>query len=316
MILVTGAAGFIGSHLCKRLMADGFDVVGIDDLNDYYDVQLKVARKNELEKNNKFKFLKMDILDIKKEHVKDAEFVFHEAAYAGVRNSIDNPLLYDRVNVHGTVNLLKLSADVGVKKFMFASSSSVYGDLNEFPTPETYNLNPISPYGVSKLAAEKYCNTFYTCYGLPTISFRYFTVYGPWGRPDMLIMKVILNLYEGAELLLFKKDGQVVDFSRDFSYIDDVINANVLAMKSNVKNAVYNVSSKHDVSVDYIIKFITKEVGKQPDYTDAEASPADPLRTLGDISKICKELGFEPKTDIDTGLRNTIAWYKQYKGIK
>lgn len=316
VILVTGSAGFIGFHLCKKLLGDGFDVIGIDNLNDYYDVNLKKDRNKELEGNKKFRFINMDILDLTKEHFKDVEAVFHEAAYAGVRNSIEDPLLYDRVNAHGTVKLLKMAVDTSVNKFMFASSSSVYGDLNEFPTPETYNLNPISPYGVSKLAAEKYCNAFYKCYGLPTISFRYFTVYGPWGRPDMLIMKVILNLYEGSQLLLFKKDGNVVDFSRDFSYIDDVVGANMLAMNSNIKNAVYNVSSKHEVSVNYIIDFISKQIGKQPNFTEAEASPADPLRTLGDISKIKQELGFEPKTDIEEGLRNTIAWYKKYKGIK
>ncbi len=315
MILVTGSAGFIGFHLCKKLLEEGFDVIGVDNLNDYYDVQLKIDRNKELEKNKNFKFIKMDILDMTKEHMKDIEFVFHEAAYAGVRNSVENPLLYDRVNVHGTIKLLKLAVDCDVKKFLFASSSSVYGDLDKFPTPETYNLNPKSPYGVSKLAAEKYCNAFFTCYGLPTISFRYFTVYGPWGRPDMLMLKVIMSCFEGKELLLFKKDGKVIDFKRDFTFVDDVVNANILGMKSNIKNEVFNVCSKHDVSVKYVIDFISKQIGKEPCFTEAEPSSADPLRTLGDITKINKMLGYEPKTTIEEGIKKTIEWYKNYKGI-
>jgi UDP-glucose 4-epimerase len=258
----------------------------------------------------------MDILDIEKKQLKDVDFVFHEAAYAGVRHSVEDPLLYDRVNAHGTVKLLKLAADANVKKFMFASSSSVYGDIDKFPTPETYQTNPISPYGVSKLAAEKYCDAFFVCYGLPTISFRYFTVYGPWGRPDMLIMKVIESCYKGKPLTIFKKNRKPVDFTRDFSYIDDVIEANVLAMKSNIKNDVFNVSSKREVKVKYIIDFIIKETGKQPKFVEAEASPADPLRSLADISKIEKILGFVPKTDIEEGIKNTIAWYRAYNKIK
>jgi UDP-glucose 4-epimerase len=316
MIIVTGSAGFIGFHLSQRLLSEGYDVVGIDNLNNFYDVQLKKDRIKELQKNKKFTFVHKDILDMDKKDMKDAEYVFHEAAYAGVRNSVENPLLYDDVNVHGTVKLLKLSADTGVKKFMFASSSSVYGDLNKFPTPETYDTNPLSPYGVSKLAAEKYCNAFYKCYGLPTISFRYFTVYGPWGRPDMLMMLTIASCFNGAPVTMFKKDGKMVDFSRDFSYVDDVVQANFLAMKSNIKNDVFNLSAKHEVSVKYVFDFIQKEIGKKANFTVADPSPADPLKTLGDISKIRKALKFEPKVDIEEGIRNTIKWYKQYNKIK
>lgn len=316
MILVTGSAGFIGFHICKRLLADGYSVIGVDNFNNYYDVKLKKARNDELKKNRRFNLIKKNILNLTKKDIKDVEFIFHEAAYAGVRNSVENPILYDKVNVHGTVRLLKLSVDSNVKKFLFASSSSVYGDLNKFPTPETYETNPISPYGVSKLAAEKYCNAFYKCYGLPTISLRYFTVYGPWGRPDMLIMKVILSCYENKPLILFKKDKKIIDFRRDFSYIDDVVEANILAMKSNIKNDIFNVSAKKDVSVKYVIDFIANELGRKPNFVEAEPSPADPLRTLGDISKIKEKLGFEPKTSIEEGIRNTINWYKQYKGIK
>jgi len=316
MILVTGSAGFIGFNLCKKLLEEGFPVIGIDDINDYYDTKLKKDRIDELKKSKKFIFIKKDILDINKKDMDNVEFVFHEAAYAGVRNSVENPLLYDTVNVHGTVNLLKLSVDANVKKFMFASSSSVYGDIDKYPTPETYETNPISPYGVSKLAAEKYCDVFYKCYGLPAISFRYFTVYGPWGRPDMLIMKIIKSCYEGQPLTVFKKDGKTVDFSRDFSYIDDVVQANILAMKSSIKNAVFNVSSKHEVKVKYIIDFIIKETGKKPKFTEAEASPADPLRSLADISRIERMLGFKPRVDIEEGIRKTIEWYKWYNKIK
>lgn len=317
MILVTGAAGFIGFHISKKLLKKGKKVLGVDNLNDYYDVSLKEKRVNELNKNDDFSFKKMDIADIDKSLMEDVEFIFHEAAYAGVRNSIEDPMLYDRVNVHDTVRLLKLSAETDVKKFMFASSSSVYGETEKFPTPETDSLSPKSPYGVSKLAAEKYCDAFYKCYGLNTISFRYFTVYGPWGRPDMAVLLAIKSCLEQKPYFkIFKKNGKIVPFTRDFSYIDDVVQANILAMESDVENGVYNVSAKSEVSVKKVIDLVEEYTGKSLVAKEDEPSPADPLRTLGDVSKITKELGYEPTTQIEEGIKKTIEWFKEYKGYE
>lgn len=311
MILVTGAAGFIGMHIAKRLLEEGHDVVGVDDVNDYYDPKLKEARIEQLN-SPRFVFRRMDFADLTKADLRDVSHVFHEAAYAGVRSSVENPLLYEKVNTHDTVKLLKLCVDAGVEKFIFASSSSVYGNVSQFPTPETHPTNPVSPYGASKLAAEKYCYAFHECYGFPSIMLRYFTVYGPWGRPDMLVAKTIASCLGGKPIMLFKKGGKPVDFRRDFSYIGDIVEANMLAMKSSGRHDVFNVSEEHDASVDYVIELIYSHISRKPAYAEAEANPADPLRTLGDIAKIKKTLGFRPRTSIEDGIAKTVEWYREY----
>lgn len=312
MILVTGAAGFIGMQLSKRLLEEGEEVVGVDDVNNYYDPQLKEARIRELEKENLFTFRRMEFVDLDKEDLKDVTYVFHEAAHAGVRASVENPLLYEKVNCHDTVKLMKNCVDAGVEKFIFASTSSVYGKVFQFPTPETHPTNPISPYGASKLAVEKYLTAFHECYGFPSVALRYFTVYGPWGRPDMLIMKAINNCLGKGKLLLFKKDGKTVDFSRDFSYVSDVVEANVLAMKSKIKHDIFNVGSGSEVKVEYIIDTVSKIIGKGPKLEEMEANPADPLRSLADLKKTNKALGFVPKTGVEEGIGKAIEWYNKY----
>jgi nucleoside-diphosphate-sugar epimerase len=316
MNIVTGAGGFIGFHIAKKLLENGDNVIGIDNLDPYYDVQLKLDRLNELKKYTKFKLLKKDFAELKKNEIKDADVIFHEAARAGVRASIKDPVFYNNVNVSSTVKLLKLAADSNIKKFIFASSSSVYGDITNFPTKENTPTNPKNPYGVSKLAGEKYCNSFYNCYGLSCISLRYFTVYGPWGRPDMLIFKVLDSCYNGSPFTRFQKNGKPVEFKRDFTFIEDVVNANILAAKSKIKNDYFNIGSSKEVSIEKIITLIKDFTGREPKTKDSEPNPADVFRTCADISKAKKELGYTPKTFTETGIKKTVEWYKSYKKLK
>lgn len=312
MLLVTGCAGFIGFHLSKRLLDQGLDVIGVDNFDPYYDTNLKSDRLDELRKNKKFVFIKKACGDLLKKDLEDVDIIFHQGARAGVRSSIENPIIYNELNVNSTVKLLKLAVDSKVKKIIFASTSSVYGDVDKFPITEEHPTNPKNPYAVSKLAAEKYLSAFYNCYGLQYISLRYFTVYGPWGRPDMFMAKVLDSCFGGKPFLRFVKKGKLIDFKRDFSYIDDIVDANILAMKSKIENDIFNISSEKDISIEYIIKLIAKETGKEPKSIESAPNPADVLRTWADISKAKKILGYKPKTSIEQGVKNLVKWYIDY----
>lgn len=313
-MLVTGCSGFVGFNLCERLLKDGYDVLGIDNINSYYDTSLKTARTESLKKHKKFRFLKMDIADIGKNEMKDADTVFHLAAYAGVRDSVERPLLYHEVNVNSTLHLLDLSL-ANVKKFIFASTSAVYGDTAKLPTDEEATLKPVSPYGASKLAAEKYCATYSNCYGISVINFRYYTMYGQWGRPDMLILRDIMSCLDDTVTVKYMRNGNVVDTVRDFLHIDDAIDANMIAMKSSVKNDVFNVGSGKSVNISYVRNLISSITGKKQNFTEEEASPGDPYKTQSDITKI-RALGWSPKVNLEEGIKKTVEWYKAYRGRK
>ncbi len=314
-ILVTGCSGFVGFNLCERLLKEGHEVLGVDSLNNYYDVNLKIARTNELKKHRNFRFLKADISDLKKTDIRGMEIIFHLAAYAGVRDSVERPLLYHDVNVNSTLNLLELSLDEA-RKFIFASTSAVYGNTEKLPTNEEAQLNPVSPYGASKLAAEKYCETYANCYGIDVVNFRYYTMYGQWGRPDMLILRDIMSCLEGTITVKYMRNHQVVDTVRDFLHIDDAIEANIIAMKSGIKNDVFNVGSEKSVNISYVRNLISSITGKKQNFVEEEASLGDPYKTLSDITKIKKVLGWEPKVSLEDGIKKTVDWYKSYRGVR
>lgn len=311
-ILVTGCSGFVGFNLCERLLKEGYAVLGIDNLNSYYDTSLKIARTENLKKHKKFRFLKMDIADMEKNEMKDADTIFHLAAYAGVRDSVERPLLYHDVNVNSTLHLLELSL-ANVKKFIFASTSAVYGNTDKLPTDEEAALKPVSPYGASKLAAEKYCTTYSNCYGISVINFRYYTMYGQWGRPDMLILRDIMSCLDGTVTVKYMRNGNVVDTVRDFLHIDDAIEANMLAMKSNVKSDVFNVGSGKTVNISYARNLISSITGKNQNFAEEEASPGDPYKTHSDITKIKETLKWKPKVSLEDGVKKTVEWYKSYR---
>lgn len=309
-ILITGGAGFIGSHLAEKL-AKKNEVVILDNLDPYYNISIK--KKNvKIAENKGAKFIMGDITDydflekiIKEE---DIEIVFHESARPGVRYSVDDPFLPNKVNVLGTLNILKSSVNSNVKKVINASSSSVYGKVEYLPFDEKHPIQPISPYGVSKLAAEHYCRVFYELYGLKTISLRYFTVYGPRMRPDLAIPIFTRSILNNKPPVIFG-DGEK---TRDFTYISDIIDANLELLGSNKADGeILNIGSGRRVTINYMcdtLKNLLDSVIKS-EYVDPVKG--DARDTLANIDKAEKLIGYEPKTSLEEGLRKFIAWYKR-----
>ena len=311
-ILVTGCAGFIGSHLTDRLLEEGFDVVGVDDFNDYYDPKIKEQNLQSAKKNRQFKLCRKDVLDFtsleeifKKE--KPAKVV-HLAARAGVRASIENPFLYAKVNVAGTVHLLKLSVDFGIKQFIFGSSSSVYGNTKRIPFPEDDICDSvISPYGASKRSAEFFVESFWKNYHLKSIILRFFTVYGPRGRPDMvpaLFTKAIL----GTKPINVFGDGTS---SRDYTYINDIVEGIAKALNKNLNFEIINLGNNHPIVLSDFIKIIENIIGKKGRVKYLTKQAGDVENTRASIVKAKRLLGWKPKIELSVGLRNYVRWYQK-----
>ena len=309
-ILITGGAGFIGSHLAEKL-AYKHEVIILDNMDPYYDVRIKKENIKIVESKGA-KFILGDVTnyDFIEKIIKEnaIEIIFHEAARPGVRYSIKDPFLPNKVNVIGTLNILKASLDSDVKKVINASSSSVYGKVEYLPFDENQPTLPISPYAVSKLAAEHYCRVFHEVYGLKTISLRYFTVYGPRMRPDLAIpifTKSILN----NELPIIFGNGEQ---TRDFTYIDDIVDANLKLLKTNrADGEVLNIGSGRRVTINYMIDTLKNLLN-----SDIKSEYVDPVKgdardTLANIDKAEKLIGYEPKTSLEEGLRKFITWYKK-----
>ena len=303
-ILVTGCAGFIGSHLTERLLRDGFDVIGIDCFTDYYPREYKDKNiKNALE-DERFTLIEQDIRSM--DAFPDANYVFHQAAQAGVRKSWGRDFeIYARDNILATQRLLEYYKDCGIKKFVYASSSSVYGDC-ELPMKETRMLKPVSPYGVTKLAAENLCYLYYENYGVPTASLRYFTVYGPRQRPDMAIHLFVRAILNREEITVYGDGNQ----TRDFTFVDDVVEANLLAAMSSSQGEVFNVGGGTRISVNELIKIMENVTGRRAVVKYIEKQKGDVKDTLADADKIGK-LGWKPKVGIDEGIRRFVEWYEE-----
>lgn len=302
--LVTGCAGFIGSNLSDFLLKKGYEVTGIDSLTDYYSSEIKISNIETALKNKNFNFIERDILDFKK--FPQVDVVFHMAAQAGVRSSWGEYFVtYISNNIEATQKLLEYYKDQKIKKFIYSSSSSVYGD-SKLPMNEESLLKPVSPYGVSKLAAENLCYLYWKNYSVPTISLRYFTVYGPRQRPDMAINKFVDSIINQEEIVVFG-DGEQ---TRDFTYIGDVINLIIKAAYSKFEGEIFNVGGGNKISVNDLINEIQKIVGIQSIVKYEEKQKGDVKNTLSDVRKTKKLLGWEPKTDVTSGLRNYIEWYK------
>jgi UDP-glucose 4-epimerase len=309
-ILITGGAGFIGSHLAEKL-AYKHEVIILDNMDPYYDVRIKKENIKIVEsKGAKFILCDVTNYDFIEKIIKEnaIEIIFHEAARPGVRYSIKDPFLPNEVNVIGTLNILKASSDTDVKKVINASSSSVYGNVEYLPFDENQPTLPISPYAVSKLAAEHYCRVFHEVYGLKTISLRYFTVYGPRMRPDLAIpifTKSILN----NELPIIFGNGEQ---TRDFTYIDDIVDANLKILKTNrADGEVLNIGSGRRVTINYMIDTLKNLLN-----SDIKSEYVDPVKgdardTLANIDKAEKLIGYEPKTSLEEGLIKFIGWYKK-----
>ncbi|MGB7968231.1 MAG: NAD-dependent epimerase/dehydratase family protein [Methanobacterium sp.] len=301
--LITGCAGFVGSHLTERLLKNGSEVIGIDCFSDYYDRELKEKNLAVSLKNDKFTFIEKDILEM--DEYPDVDYVYHIAAQAGVRDSWgDNFKGYTSNNIEVTWKLLEFYKELNIKKFVYSSSSSVYGDA-ELPMNEKSRLRPVSPYGVTKLAAENLCYLYWKNYKIPTISLRFFTVYGPRQRPDMAINKFFSSILTGNEIVVYG-DGEQ---KRDFTFVDDAVNAILTAAESRVVGDVFNVGGGSTISVNRLINEIEEITGKKARVTYIEKQKGDVENTEANLEKIETVLRWKPTISIRTGLKKYMGWY-------
>ncbi|MBN2717153.1 MAG: GDP-mannose 4,6-dehydratase [Deltaproteobacteria bacterium] len=309
-ILVTGGAGFIGSHLCDRLLGRGHTVVCLDNFNDFYDPQIKRRNIQDAQKSPNYTLATGDILDtafLDSVFAESFDVVVHLAAYAGVRPSIDNPSLYQKVNLEGTVNLLEQCRRRDIKKFVFASSSSVYGGRTEVPFRESDNImKPISPYAATKAAGEAICHSYHHLFGIQMHLLRFFTVYGPRQRPEMAIHLFARQLLEGKPVRLFG-DGES---SRDYTYIDDIIDG-VTACTENCHGfEVLNLGGSRTTSLKRLVEMISEQMGIAPVIEWLPNQPGDVPITFADVSRAKAVVGYEPQVPIEEGVRRFCQWKK------
>ncbi|MBI4208569.1 MAG: GDP-mannose 4,6-dehydratase [Deltaproteobacteria bacterium] len=306
--LVTGVAGFIGSSLAERLVAEGREVVGVDCFTDNYARELKEGNLRDLLKNRRFRFLELDLRTAALESLLDGvEGVFHQAALPGVRQSWGREFeQYCGHNILATQRLLEACKERGLKRFIHASSSSVYGEAETMPTPETLCPAPISPYGLTKLAADQLCHVYWKNFGVPVVMLRYFTVYGPRQRPDMAFQKFFLALRERRTLEIYGDGTQ----TRDFTFIQDAIQANLSAMTSQelVLGKVYNIGGGTRVTLNHVLDLIQKIVGIDSSVNRKPIQKGDPKNTSADIRLAQQQLGYCPKIRIEEGLREQWEW--------
>ena len=309
-ILVTGCAGFIGWAVAKRLLEEGHKVIGVDNLNSYYDVRLKHYRLEDLRSYRDFKFFQLDIEDYGKlkEVFENYRFdaVINEAARAGVRASIEDPFVYMTTNANGTLNLLELCKNYGISKFVLASTSSLYAG-QPMPFKEDLPVNtPISPYAASKKAAEVIAYTYHYLYGIDVSILRYFTVYGPAGRPDMSVFRFIKWIMEDSSLEVFGDGSQ----SRDFTYIEDIAEGTILALKP-LGYQIINLGNNKPHSLLEMIGLVERFTGKKAKIENREFHKADMKATWADITKAKELLGWQPKTSLEEGIEKTVDWFKK-----
>jgi len=334
-ILVTGAAGFVGFHVASRLLAQGREVVGIDNLNAYYDPRLKDARLAELTKINSFRFAKLDLADRDGIAKLFAEYKFpqvvHLAAQAGVRHSLVDPHAYIDSNLVGFTNILEGCRHNGCQHLLYASSSSVYGSNAHMPFATSQNVDhPLSLYGASKKANELMAHAYSHLFSLPTTGLRFFTVYGPWGRPDMAMWIFASAILEGRPIKLFNHGNM----RRDFTYIDDVVESVVrLADRPAAPDPnwsaespdpassaapwrVYNIGNNNPVEVTEVVRLLEDAVGKKAVAEMLPMQPGDVPATYADVDDLMRDVGFRPATPIDEGIRRFVAWFRAYHAVR
>ncbi len=330
-ILVTGVAGFIGFHLTQRLLAEGHEVVGLDNINDYYDVNLKLNRLKLIEGNPGFRLLKVDLSE--RETISrlfgDEGFdsVVNLAAQAGVRYSLTNPYAYIDSNIQGFMNILEGCRHNGVKHLVYASSSSVYGANTLMPFSVHHNVDhPISLYAATKKANELMAHTYSGLYGLPTTGLRFFTVYGPWGRPDMALFLFTKAIMEGRPIDVFN-NGRM---QRDFTFIDDIVEG-VFRVTFNIPSAnpawdrdrpdpgtsfapyrIYNIGNNSPVELLHFIEILEECLGRKAEKNFLPIQPGDVPATYADVDDLLRDVGFKPATPIKEGISRFVAWYKSY----
>jgi UDP-glucuronate 4-epimerase len=318
-VLVTGCAGFIGLHIAKKLLDNGFTVVGIDNLNTYYSRKLKIDRLKFLKKNINFKFFKIDLKDFNKLNKLvnnyDFDIIIHLAAQAGVRYSLENPQSYIQSNIVGIVNLLESLKNKKIQGLFFASSSSVYGRNKKMPYKEIYNTDePKSLYAATKKSGEVILNYYSFYFNIPIVCLRFFTVYGPWGRPDMALFKFI-NLIKKKKKIELYNYGNM---TRSFTYIDDLVlsiyklinNKSIFKIK---KFLIINIGGEKKISLKFFLKKIEKYLNLKAKIKFSNMMKADVTETYSSNIKLKKIIGFEPKTSLDYGIKKFVDWYNNYK---
>jgi UDP-glucuronate 4-epimerase len=322
-LLVTGAAGFIGFHCARHLLARGDRVVGIDDLGDYYSVALKKARLESLAPfGSGFRFIQADIADLDAlaaavagEHI---ERILHLAAQPGVRYSLENPLAYGRSNLSGHLNILELARRLDrLDALTYASSSSVYGGNTKVPSAEADQVDrPVSLYAATKRADELMSHTYAHLFGLPLTGLRFFTVYGPWGRPDMAVWSFTEKILDGEPIPVF--DGGRLE--RDFTYIDDIVEGTIATLDSparpgehGVPHRLYNIGNNRPAAVNQLIGLIEEATGRPAKRIELQRPPGDVERTFADIGLIARDHGFQPKTPLEEGIPRFVEWYLQWR---
>jgi UDP-glucuronate 4-epimerase len=321
-ILVTGSAGFIGFHLCNLLIKKKINVIGIDNLNKYYDIKLKKDRTKILKsiKGNFFRFIKLDISDnknLKKLFLKyKFTHVVNLAAQAGVRYSITNPEQYIDTNINGFYNILHLSKVYKVNHFIYASSSSVYGNNNKFPLRESYKTDsPLSLYAASKKSNEVLAYSYSNIFKLPTTGLRFFTVYGPYGRPDMALYKFVKNIIIDKPIELYNSG----DHFRDFTYVDNVVDPIYKLIKKSSKNSIpyqiFNIANGKSVKLIAFVKLIEKELSKKALIKNLKMQIGDVKKTHADISKLKNKIRINKRVEIKFGIKKFVKWYKSYYKI-
>lgn len=311
-ILITGGAGFIGSSLTDRLLKDNMKIFCLDNFNTFYDPHIKKSNIKPHLRNKDFTLIKGDILDKKLLSDvfagNDFDIVIHLAAMAGVRPSIENPLLYEKVNIEGTLNILECMRAYRKTKMLFASSSSVYGGNKKVPFSETDNVDrPISPYAATKKACELLCYNYHHLYNFDIYCLRFFTVYGPRQRPEMAIHKFTRQIYSGQNITVFG-DGSS---SRDYTYIDDIIAGLVGCIDRLKSYEIINLGNSNPTKLMELVELISSISGKKAEIIMEEPKPGDVFTTYADISKAKKIIGFDPKISIKDGLEKFIKWYKE-----
>jgi len=334
MILVSGAAGFIGYHVSRRLLDRGEDVVGVDNLNDYYDPALKEARLRMLQSSDSFRFVRADIGDREAMEALFAEYrprrVVHLAAQAGVRYSLTNPFAYTRSNIDGFLTILEGCRHTNVEHLVFASSSSVYGANTRQPFSEHDNVDhPVSLYAATKKANELMAHTYSSLFGIPSTGLRFFTVYGPWGRPDMALFKFTRGILSGEPIPVFN-EGRMI---RDFTYIDDIVEGVIRVLdhtaaadpswtgddpdpaRSYAPWRVFNIGNNRPIELLEYIGVIEECLGRKANLDLLPMQPGDVPSTMADVSELEKTVGFRPATTVREGVRRFIDWYREFYAV-
>lgn len=322
-ILITGAAGFIGFHLCRRLLSDGWAITGMDNLNDYYDPALKQARLALLKEFPAFSFHRLDLADREGMRLLFAEtkpeIVVHLAAQAGVRYSVENPHVYIESNVMGFLNILEGCRHYKVKHLVYASSSSVYGLNTQMPfSVADFVDHPASLYGATKKANELMAHSYSHLYGIPTTGLRFFTVYGPWGRPDMAYFSFTKAILAGKTISLFNH-GKM---KRDFTYVDDVIEGVVRVMRHVPQGTperalpykIYNIGNENPVELERFVQILEEHLGQKAVIQYSPMQAGDVVATYADVQDLMRDTGFAPSTSLEDGLRHFAKWYGEYYG--